>query len=192
MTTWVVIPVKPPGEAKSRLSEALDEDQRAALAEAMLAHVFNAASHAANVDEVALIGPSRLGLPAHVPLLNDPGGGLNRAASSALLQVTQRGASRIVILFADLPRITIAEAEQLAGIAPGVIAIAPDRHGTGTNALSIPIPLARNFAFAFGPGSFAAHCAEAERLGLAFEIIHSPGLAHDVDLPEDLADAAGI
>ena len=74
MNCWLIIPVKPPHLAKSRLSEVLEEDQRAALAEAMLRHVLAAAQGARGVDQLALLGPSRLGTPDDVPLLADPGG----------------------------------------------------------------------------------------------------------------------
>ena len=67
--------------------------------------------------------------------------------------------------------------------------IAPDRHGVGTNGLSLPLPAARGFRFAFGDDSFALHQAEAARLGLIVEVIHSPTLAKDIDVPADLADA---
>ena len=192
MTCWVVIPVKPSHQAKSRLSEFLDESQRAALAEAMLRHVLKAAQGAGQVAQVALLGPSRLGAPDDVPLLADPGGGLNPALHSALAHVAAQGASRMIVLFADLPRLTSQDVGRLAAAAQDAVAIAPDRHGTGTNALSLPIPAAGGFTLAFGPDSFAAHRAEAGRLGLRIETVHSPGLARDVDVPEDLADAADL
>ncbi len=192
MNCWLIIPVKPAGQAKSRLAEVLGEAQRAALAEAMLRHVVTAAQGAGHVDQIALIGPSRLGLPGDVPLLADPGGGLNPALQSALAHCSGLGADRLVVLFADLPQLTSHEVQLLALAPTDAVAIAPDRHGTGTNALSLPIPAARGFTFAFGPDSFALHNAEAGRLGLRIEEVHSPGLARDIDVPEDLADAAHL
>lgn len=189
MSCWLIIPVKPPQQAKSRLSEVLGEDQRAALAQAMLRHVLGAAQAARGVDHVALLGPSRLGAPESVPLLADPGRGLNPAIHAALEHVSAKGAGRMVVLFADLPGLTTEDAERLAAVPSDHIAIAPDRHGTGTNALSLPIPAAKGFTFAFGPDSFARHRAEAGRVGLGIDEVHSPGLARDVDVPEDLADA---
>ncbi len=53
----------------------------------------------------------------------------------------------------------------------------------------MPLPDARGFSFAFGTDSFARHQLEAERLGLRVEIVHSAGLARDVDEPRDLPDA---
>ena len=96
------------------------------------------------------------------------------------------------MLFADLPLLTRHDVELLAAAPAETIAMAPDRHGTGTNALSLPLPAARGFTFCFGPDSFALHHAEADRLGIRIEQVRSQGLARDVDMPEDLPDAAGL
>jgi len=192
MTVWVVIPVKPPGEAKTRLAQVLGLDQRARLAQSMLQHVYSAAKGASGDLRIALLGPSRLGLPAQICLLDDPGGGLNAAVASALAEITAQRAERMVVLFADLPHLTSGEVARLTNMTGSVVGIAPDRHGSGTNALSLPLPAAARFGFAFGRDSFARHCAETERLGLKAEIIDSPGLASDIDVPGDLSDAAHL
>lgn len=188
----VVIPVKAPGEAKLRLAGVLSAAQRAELVGAMLAHVVGAARAARGVEDIRLIGPHRYSLPDALPLLADPGGGLNATLASALAGALAEGVGRLLILPADLPQLTPRDIELLAATPAGEIAISPDRHGIGTNALSLPLPQAAGFAFAFGPDSFADHHTEAERLGLAIGEVHSPGLARDIDLPEDLPDAAGL
>lgn len=190
MTIWAIIPARGPGEGKTRLAGAMTPAEREHLVRAMLARVVTAASTACNVDHVALLGPSRHGLEDGLPLLADPGGGLNPALQAAL--PAARGASRVVFIAGDLPQLTARDVELLAAAAPGRVAIAPDRHGTGTNALSLPLPEAAGFVFAFGSDSLARHAAEADRLGLPIEEIHSPGLAHDVDVPDDLGDAAHL
>lgn len=192
MSCWLVIPVKPPGQAKSRLSEVLDSSQRAALARAMLARVLQAAQGAHGIAQVALLGPSRLGAAEDVMLLADPGGGLNPAIHSAFDHAASQGASRCIILFADLPQLTSDDVDRLVSLAPDELGIAPDRHRSGSNALSLPLPAGKAFTFAFGPDSFAAHKAEAGRLGLRIEEVASPGLSRDIDTPQDLADAAGL
>ena len=190
MSCWVIIPVKPPGEGKLRLAGVLDEDARMRLVRAMLDHVVDTVSAARGVDRICILGPSPHGHA--LPLIVDPGGGLNAALTQALAEAAAAGASRVVFIAADLPRITPRDVETLAGAAEGTLAIANDRHGSGTNALSLPLPGARGFTFAYGTDSFTAHDAEAYRLGLDVEVIASPGLARDVDVPEDLRYAAGI
>ena len=68
--------------------------------------------------------------------------------------------------------------------------VVPDRHGDGTNVLLVPT--GAGFEFAYGPGSFAAHLAEAERLGLPVEVVHDDDLAWDIDTPEDLTVLDGL
>jgi 2-phospho-L-lactate guanylyltransferase len=186
LTCWVVIPVKAPDACKTRLSGVLDEAARRALVARMLHHVVDVASGVAAVDEVLLLGPSRHGLPESVRLLADPGGGLNAALGAAAQIAAVEGVDRLVFVSADLPLVTPADIATLAGVAPGVMAIAPDRGGTGTNALSLPGETAARFPPHFGIGSFAAHGAEARRLGLDVHEIRSATLALDIDLPADL------
>lgn len=192
MSCWAVIPIKAPAEGKTRLAETLDTDARAILVRAMLKHVVQAAEDAAGIARIHLVGPSRHGLPDTLPLLADPGQGLNAALTSALNEVTEMGASRALFVAADLPTVSAAELDVLALAPEQSIAIAPDRHGTGTNAISLPLPAARDFSFHFGPDSLARHRKEAERLGLGIEMVHSLGLARDIDEPADLPDAAGL
>ena len=192
MTTWVIIPVKALDQAKMRLAKAMTPPARAGLVRAMLAHVVTTAQAAPSVDHLTLIGPSRHGLPASLPLLPDPDQGLNPALTAALAHAAAQGATRAIILPADLPQLTTADINRLAATPVQTIAIAPDRHGTGTNALSLPLPAAAGFTFAFGPDSRALHQAETARLGLALEEVHSPGLANDIDHPADLPDAAAM
>jgi 2-phospho-L-lactate guanylyltransferase len=190
MTCWVIIPVKGPEHGKQRLAEILAPAARRKLVRAMLEKVVAASERAVTTDGTFILGPSQHGL--EVPLLTDPGGGLNAALTSALAEAERGGASRAVFIAADLPQITPREAELLALAPDGSAAIAPDRHGVGTNALSLPLPAARGFTFAFGPDSFALHSEETRRIGLELEVIHSPGLMRDIDLPADLGDAAGL
>jgi 2-phospho-L-lactate guanylyltransferase len=192
MTCWVVIPFKQPRQAKGRLAAALSEAERVALAGAMLHHVVSVASRADQVQQLCLLGPTRLGLSENIRLLADPGTGLNPALHTALDHVSSAGASRMIVLFADLPLLASHDVELLALAPAGTIAMAPDRHGTGTNAISLPLPEAKGFTWCFGPDSFAKHHAEARRLGIRLEEVHSRGLARDVDMPEDLPDAAGL
>jgi 2-phospho-L-lactate guanylyltransferase len=80
----------------------------------------------------------------------------------------------------DLPR-----ARGLADLAGGEGAtLVPDRRRDGTNVAVVPA--GAGFRFSYGPGSFARHVAEAERLGLPVRVVDDPRLAFDVDWPADL------
>ena len=66
------------------------------------------------------------------------------------------------------------------------IAIAPDRRMRGTNGLCFDAAL--DFSFEFGPDSYARHKHNAQRLQRDHAAAISPGLAFDVDTPDDLAE----
>lgn len=186
MTCWIVVPVKPPGAGKTRLAGVLDDAGRRNLVARMLRGVVAAAGAVAEARTV-LLGPSRHGLAGTLPLLDDPGGGLNQALASVMPVALAAGVERLVFVAADLPLVTTTEIEALTGVPPGTIALAPDRGGTGTNALSLPLPHASDFRFCYGAASGERHRLEAVRLGLPFAIQRCDGLAFDIDLPADLA-----
>jgi 2-phospho-L-lactate/phosphoenolpyruvate guanylyltransferase len=68
------------------------------------------------------------------------------------------------------------------------VAIVPDRHLAGTNALVLSPPDA--IEPSFGPGSLARHTAAARAAGLDYSVERVPTLMLDVDTPEDLAELA--
>ena len=113
-------------------------------------------------SEAAIHAPGTLRdgllLPATAVALTlpEPEGGLNAAVTSARAAIAKRGGTRIVTLAADLPQVTPADVEALCILPAGVIGIAPDRYGTGTNALSLPLPQAKGFTFCFGPDTSVA------------------------------------
>ena len=92
----------------------------------------------------------------------------------------------MIVLHADLPALEAADVEALIEAASEAGAIAPDHRGSGTNALALLN--ARDFPFCFGPDSFARHCALLPGCGT----VRRPGLARDIDLPEDLPWAAAL
>ena len=71
------------------------------------------------------------------------------------------------------------------GFLLGVVAIVPDRHGTGTNALALAPPDV--FAPAFGPDSCARHVSRARASGISFALERVESLALDLDTPEDMS-----
>ena len=73
------------------------------------------------------------------------------------------------------------------GEAPG-ITLVPDRFGNGTNVMALPT--GAGFQFSYGPGSFARHRSEAERLGVPMRVLDRPDLAYDVDEPGDVVPVA--
>lgn len=192
MTTWIVIPAKAPAAAKGRLAEALPADDRTRLAAAMLRAAIEAACEVVGAEHVAIVGAAPAGLDTRILVITEPGGGLNAAVDHARAVLAAKGATRIVSLAADLPQVSAEDVRALLALPQGIAGIAPDRHGSGTNALSLPLPEARDFAYHYGPGSCERHLAEAAQLSLAMQRIERAGLARDVDEPADLHDAQAL
>jgi len=115
------------------------------------------------------------------PFLLDEGRGLN-AELSALVE--SHRPSRLLVIHADLPLLSVDDIAALIMGDGAACAIAPDRHGAGTNAVALVEPL--GFDFAFGPNSFTRHCAAAK--GKA-RVVTRLGLGLDIDTAADLAAA---
>jgi 2-phospho-L-lactate guanylyltransferase len=118
--------------------------------------------------------------------------GLNAALNQAREWALARGAQAVLVLPADLPRLTSGDIMAMLDLArePRCVIIAPDARGEGTNALLLRPPDALNFAF--GPQSFYEHCAQAETSQLALHIYRSPTIALDLDTPADWKQVAAL
>ena len=110
----------------------------------------------------------------------EPGRGLNGAVEAGVDHLRLAGVTQITVSHADLP---MASGLAEVGTAPG-ITLVPDRYRNGTNVIALPVDA--GFRFSYGPGSFARHHAEAERLGLPFRVLDLPDLAWDIDEPADV------
>ena len=180
----LLVPVKAFTEAKGRLAGVLSPAQRVDLARRMATIVVRAGSplpvHVVCDDEAVARWARSLG----AEVLWRPGRGLNQAVSEGVTALHDAGYSQAVVAHADLP---LATSMAWIGAFDGVT-IVPDRRGDGTNAIAVPT--ASGFAFAYGPGSFHHHAAEARRRGLGLRVVRDRPLGFDVDLPGDLAEAA--
>lgn len=179
--TAVLVPVKAFAEAKVRLTPALPPDERAALARSMAGHVLSAAGDlpvAVVCDDPAVADWARA---RGVLVVWAPGQGLNRAVEVGVDRLAASGVERVVVAHADLP---LAGSLSWVAAFPGVTLV-PDHHDDGTNVACVPV--GARFRFAYGPGSFHRHGAEARRLGLALRVVRDALLGRDVDVPDDLA-----
>lgn len=180
MSAAVVVPIKAFSEAKVRLSPALEPATRAELARTMAARVLRAARPLPALvvcdDEEVRAWTERQGAEA----LWTAGLGLNGAVEAGVAHLARRGVARAVVVHADLPLAT--DLHWLAAF--DGVTLVPDRHRDGTNAACVPTDV--GFRFAYGAGSFAAHRAEARRLGLAVRLVPDERLGWDLDVAADL------
>jgi len=185
MSCWSLTAIKARGAGKTRLAGEIPPGDRRVLVDAMLRHVLDSLGTTPEIDRVAVVTPDEDGLPGGVLALADPGSGLNDALTCAAQMAAVRGATRLVIVHGDLPRVKSEEITALIeGAGTSGTAIAPDHRGTGTNALCVPLPLP--FELAFGTGSLAEHLQRAAARGVSPAVVRLPGLAFDVDELEDL------
>ncbi|MFC3173925.1 2-phospho-L-lactate guanylyltransferase [Novosphingobium bradum] len=184
----VLIPARAPALGKTRLAAALSPEQRMALGLSLFDHVLRLAVAAVGAPAVHVVSRSAdlldraraVGAQAIV----ETGHGLNAALEQASTVLAAAGDGPILSLSVDLPQLG---ADDLAAliIAPGDVVCATDSLVEGTNALLQRRP--GLIPYRYGPGSLAAHRAEAEARGLAFTVVERPGLARDLDTPADLA-----
>ena len=188
MTCWISIPIKDLAACKTRLRAVLDDGARESLVSTMLHHVTDIVRSASDDCRLLLLAPHSHKAPPAFEHIDDDRQGLNEELMNLLNRAVMSGAARLIIVPADLPLIAEADVQALMDVPSDHMAIAPDRAMLGTNALSLPLPAARDFRFQFGPGSFECHRIEASRLALPLTMLRSEGLAFDVDEPADLAD----
>jgi 2-phospho-L-lactate/phosphoenolpyruvate guanylyltransferase len=185
----IIVPHRGLAAAKTRLAPVLDDAEREALARRLLERVLRVAHEACG--DVVVITPSEA-LQTQVSaagarLVVQRGMGLNAGLDQARREAVADGIGSLLVLHGDLPNLGADDIAALLAAVPQPegVAIAPDRTGSGTNALALRPPDA--IGFRFGVGSFAAHRDEAEAAGVALAEVHRPGLAFDLDTPEDLA-----
>jgi 2-phospho-L-lactate/phosphoenolpyruvate guanylyltransferase len=186
----IIVPHRGLEAAKTRLAPSLDPAERIMLASQLLQRVLRVAREV--TDDVVVITPSRplaeIVEASGARLAVQRGMGLNEGLDQARTDALIDGIQTLVILHGDLPNLRGEDIEALVRALPGGdepgVAIAPDRAGTGTNALALRPPGV--IGFRFGVGSFAAHAAEVERAGVKAVAVDRAGLAFDLDTPEDL------
>jgi 2-phospho-L-lactate guanylyltransferase len=185
MTLAAVVPVKGLAAGKGRLAAVLSDAERASFNRRLLERTLGSLATVARVRTIIVVSPDDEALAVATAggavALRETAPGLNAALAQAVEVAAKLGAAEILIVSVDLPFL---EAADLEAMVPGHgVAIAPDRRGTGTNALYLSRPGLIDFAY--GERSFAAHVAAAAAAGTPAAIVRRPGLAFDVDTPDD-------
>ena len=186
MLPLAVVPIRGFSGAKQRLAPVLDGPARAALAGHLAAGVLDALAQVEVIVVTSDPEAAELARSRRATVVADPGHSLDAAAAAGRTEAAQRGAASIAVVHADLPY--PADLDSVLREAGAGVTLVPDRHRDGTNVLVLPVDTP--FEFAYGPGSFARHCAEAERLGLRTRVVEDSPLAWDVDVPADLQTPA--
>jgi 2-phospho-L-lactate/phosphoenolpyruvate guanylyltransferase len=186
-----IVPVGSLERAKSRLGAVLDAEERRDLVLRLAEHTIGAAVASPEIDETLVVTPDdevrELALRAGARPLRQRSRGLNDGLREARDDAIAGGATAVLILPIDLPRVSSAAISDLVSTAlarrPPVVAIVGDRHGRGTNALLLSPPDVIDVHF--GGDSHDAHEAAAAAAGASFVELDGP-LTVDLDTPDDL------
>jgi 2-phospho-L-lactate/phosphoenolpyruvate guanylyltransferase len=188
----LLIPVKGLTQAKQRLANHLSSQARAALADALWRDFFEIVAATNGIDQVFVVSLEHRVLDRARSLgwqIIPESRQISESDSVdfASRWCEERGVDSLLRLPVDLPLIDPGDIEELleqAAAAPSVTII-PSRDGQGTNALLRTPPTL--FPSHFGPGSFAKHLAEAERVQARVDVLRNPRIEVDIDDPADLA-----
>jgi len=114
------------------------------------------------------------------------------AVMAAARHLASRGVDALLTVPGDIPLVTSDEIRRLiaAHQPPPSFTIAPSHDEGGSNAILMSPPDA--VPLRFGENSFFPHLAGAEARGIRPTIVRLPGIALDIDNPDDLARFAAL
>ncbi|HXA43050.1 MAG TPA: 2-phospho-L-lactate guanylyltransferase [Candidatus Solibacter sp.] len=185
----VVVPIKDFASAKTRLSDRLDPDQRACLAQASAERVLLAVADCDAIDlRVAVVDndiAAKMALHRGFEVLRRPDlYGQSAAVGAGFHHAANRGATNLLTVSADVPLVRPRDIEQMLKPKPPVLVMVSDRAGLGTNALRLD-PFV-DMRLHFGPDSLSLHRREAAELKLPVKVIDNPRVRIDIDTPDDI------
>ncbi|HXF31689.1 MAG TPA: 2-phospho-L-lactate guanylyltransferase [Solirubrobacterales bacterium] len=190
MKATAVVPVKRFAVAKSRLDHGVEETRKPELVAAMVADVLEAIGSARLIERTIVVSQepraAELAEAAGAELLSDfDDAGHSAAALAGIAAAEAAGAGCVTLLPGDCPLLDPRELDKmLTGVPDRYVAVIPDRHGTGTNALVLAPPSA--IEPSFGEGSRERHVAAARAAGVPYGVEELASLGLDLDTPADI------
>jgi len=187
----LLIPLKDPDNAKTRLAGLFSANERRLLVWAMFDDVCNAVREAREPDCVVMVTNYQ---PAILRareiewdvLIEESQVSESASIDWASRMLAQRGIDTVMRLPADLPLVRADDIDAVLSLtidAPGALLV-PSREGTGTNAIIRTPPTL--FPSRFGPNSLALHKQEAAKVGVECVILENARIALDIDEPADV------
>ena len=185
----MVVPIKAFTSAKSRLSDKLDPDQRACLAQSAADRVLRAVADCPLVElRLAVVDTdlaARMALHRNFEVLQRPDLlGQSAAVGAGFSAAIKRGATNILTVSADIPLVRPKDIDEILRPRPPVLVMVSDREGLGTNAMRLDPAI--DLHFHFGPDSLAMHKREAAALRLPVKVIDNRRVRLDIDTPDDI------
>ena len=187
----ILIPLKDPIRAKTRLAELLSLDERKRLVWTMFEDVSRAVREARKSDCVVMVTSHEPAIERARELGWDVLIEESQVSESASVDwasglLAARGVDTVMRLPADIPLVRAEDIDALLSVEVNSSSalLVPSREGTGTNAM-IRTPPAL-FPSRFGPNSLALHKLEAAKVGVECIVVENARMALDIDEPADV------
>jgi len=187
----ILIPLKDPIRAKTRLAELLSLDERQRLVWTMFEDVRRAVREARKSDCVVMVTSHEPAIERARELGWDVLIEESQVSESASVDwasglLAARGVDTVMRLPADIPLVRAEDIDALLSVEVNSSSalLVPSREGTGTNAM-IRTPPAL-FPSRFGPNSLALHKLEAAKVGVECIVVENARMALDIDEPADV------
>jgi 2-phospho-L-lactate guanylyltransferase len=192
----ILLPIKDLGNAKQRLAGVLTPKERFELAQTMLTDTVRAILGVKQAERIFVVTnwpPARQIAETNgwEVLWEEQQISESYSVDAASRACSARGVTKLLRVPLDIPLVRSADIDELLAIEcrSKAVVLVSSRDGTGTNAiLRCPPTL---FPSHFGQGSFAKHCAEAERRGAQIIVCRNARLEMDVDDGDDLSVLIG-
>jgi 2-phospho-L-lactate guanylyltransferase len=182
----ILVPIKRE-RGKSRLADVLSPATRALLVGQMLDIVLAAAKEA-DIGPVTVVSAAKLSLNGTAQY-DDGGAEWNEGLAAAMRAVVTEPVAAVVS--ADLPKVTGDDIRALVAATPERGMAIARAHDGGTNAVAMR-PAGAVMTHFGEQQSAAVHAQTTAAAGLAARIIDLPGLAFDVDTPDDLDELSRL
>ena len=183
-----LVPVKRLSLAKARLQDHFSRADCTRIARALFEDVMELCAAAGFISWWIVSDDAKVIEAASARGLNvvaDRGAGLNSALVDAIDAVSRAGARSVTIVPSDIPLAARSDLIDLLDTgATSDLVVVPSRSDGGTNALYMSPP--GLIEPQFGPGSLAAHIADAENRKLRCSVLPLERVELDIDTIEDV------
>jgi 2-phospho-L-lactate guanylyltransferase len=184
----VLLPVKTFTDAKQRLAPVLNPETRAGLARAMCKDVLNTLARTHVPERVIVFTAAdeviEMAQPFGFDVVREKSVDGHSAAVNQMVSELLSTSARILSIAIDLPRLVPSEIDFALDAASEPVTLIPSRDWTGTNGVVFISPA--HIAMEYGDGSFRRHLSKAAAAGHRADVMSLPGIAFDIDTPEDL------
>ena len=186
---WAIVPIKTFDQAKQRLANVLNPDERRAIMLAMARDVLTCLSKSQHLSGILIVsrtteadalaqtfGTERFAESPEANLAE----ALEQATQHLIANFAARG---VMVVPADMPGIRTSELDDIL-LEHEAVTILPDAENVGTNGLICSPPL--SIPYIFDGQSFKPHVDAAFSAGFTPRVVPGTRFSLDVDTPADL------